>query len=248
VGVAVERDGAAALVVLDWPEQRNALGPDEAVAVTDAVRDAAGDPDVCGVVLTGNGAFCAGGNLRSAVTRQDMPADERRRMVYGAYQGLVRALVDVPVPTVAALDGAAVGMGFDLALACDVRVVGPDGFAQQGWGRFGLAAGTGGVLLLRRRAPGVLWSWLATQPRLDGAALGDLHLAEAVSEGTARARAVALVGELAATSRAALEAYVALDRDDLRRDLDAHLAIAVDHQVGLLASPEFAARVARRFG
>src|SRR5687768_13882768 len=113
MSVLVERAGPAAIVVLDWPEQRNALGPDEANAVTAAVQDAANDPEVCGIVLTGNGAFCAGGNLRGAVARQDMPPDERRRLVYGAYQGLIRALVGTPVPTVAALDGAAVGMGFD---------------------------------------------------------------------------------------------------------------------------------------
>ena len=86
-------------------------------------------------MLTGNGALCAGGNLRGAVERAGMPEDERRRLVYGAFQGLVRAIIDVPVATIAAIDGPAVGMGFDLALACDSRFVGPDGWCQQGWGR-----------------------------------------------------------------------------------------------------------------
>jgi len=107
-------------------------------------------------VLTGNGAFCAGGNLRGAVERSDLDTSERRQMVYAAYQGVVRALVDCPVPTVAAVDGPAVGMGFDLALACDSRFVGPDGWCQQGWGRVGLVPGTGGELLLRLRAPNAL--------------------------------------------------------------------------------------------
>ncbi|MBW8826051.1 MAG: enoyl-CoA hydratase/isomerase family protein [Acidobacteria bacterium] len=248
MGVLTERQGAAAVVILDWPEKRNALGPDEATAVAGAVNDAATDPSVCGIVLTGNGAFCAGGNLRGAVERSGMDPDERRRIVYGAFQGLVRALVASPVPTVAALDGPAVGMGFDLAMACDSRFVGAEGWAQQGWGKMGLVAATGGVLLLRRRAPGALWSMLETQGRMDGARLAELGLAEPVASGSARERAVARIEALAPMSRAALEAYVELDRDVLRRELDAHLAVAVGHQIGLLASPDFAARVARTLG
>jgi len=168
MGVTTERVGSAAVIVLDWPERRNALGPDEALEVTAALREAASPPEVCGLVLTGNGAFCAGGDLRGAVERSAMPEDERRRLVYGAFQGLVRALVDVPVATVAAVDGPAVGMGFDLALACDSRFVGPDGWCQQGWGRVGLVPGTGGELLLRRLAPSALWALLEDQPRLSG--------------------------------------------------------------------------------
>lgn len=245
MGVTIERVGSASIVVLDWPERRNALGPDEALEVTAAVREAASPSEICGVVLTGNGAFCAGGNLRGAVERTGMPEDERRRLVYGAFQGLVRALVDVPVVTIAAVDGPAVGMGFDLALACDSRFVGPDGWCQQGWGRVGLVPGTGGELLLRRLAPSALWTLLEAQPRLAGGAMERLGLGEAVDDQPARARALKRVEALAEMSRDAVEAYVALSRADLRSRLDDHLALAVDHQVRLLASPGFPDRVAR---
>jgi enoyl-CoA hydratase/carnithine racemase len=248
VGVSIERSGTAAVVVLDWPERRNALGPDEAREVTEAVRAAAIPPDVCGVVITGNGAFCAGGNLRGAAERTGMPEDERRRLVYGAFQGLVRAIVDVPVTTIAAVDGPAVGMGFDLALACDRRFVGSDGWCQQGWGKVGLVPGTGGELLLRMRAPNVLWALLETQPRLDRDAMERLGLGEGVREGTARTRAVQSVDALAAMSRQAIEGYVDLHRAEVRAALDDHLGRAVDHQVGLLNSPEFRERVARTLG
>ncbi len=244
MGVQVEYAGPAAIVVLDWPEQRNALGPDESREVTSAI-EAAITPDVCGLVLTGNGAFCAGGNLKGAVGRADMDPDERRRLVYSAYQGLVRALIACPVPTVAAIDGPAIGMGFDLALACDCRFVGPGGWCQQGWGRVGLVPGTGGELLLRLKAPDALWQLLEHQPRLDAAAAHALHLAEPVDSGTARDRAVERVSRLEAMSREALEAYVDLHRADLRALLDDHLARAVGHQVSLLGSPSFAERVAR---
>jgi enoyl-CoA hydratase/carnithine racemase len=247
VGVLVDHNGPAAVVVLDWPDKRNALGPAESLVLTDAIV-AAVTPDVCGLVLTGNGAFCAGGNLRGAVDRVDLDPAQRRQIVYAAYQGVVRALVDCPVPTVAAIDGPAVGMGFDLALACDSRFVGPDGWCQQGWGRVGLVPGTGGELLLRTRAPGALWSLLEGQPRLDAAALGALGLAETVDEGTARERAVARVERLSAMSREALEAYVALSRAELRDQLEAHLEQAVERQLSLLASPDFAARVGKVLG
>ncbi|HTU06902.1 MAG TPA: enoyl-CoA hydratase/isomerase family protein, partial [Trebonia sp.] len=148
MGVVTEVAGPAALVVLDWPEKRNALGPDEANEVAAALRAAAGQPDVRGIVLTGNGAFCAGGDLGGMVARADMPPEERRALVYSAYQGLIRTLIELPVPTVAAVDGPAVGMGFDIALACDSRFIGPDGWCRQGWARIGLIPGTGGELLL----------------------------------------------------------------------------------------------------
>jgi len=138
MGVVTELAGPAALVVLDWPEKRNALGPDEANEVAAALRAAAGQPDVRGIVLTGNGAFCAGGDINGMVARADMPPEERRALVYGAYQGLIRTLIELPLPTVAAVDGPAVGMGFDIALACDSRFIGPDGWCRQGWARIGL--------------------------------------------------------------------------------------------------------------
>src|SRR5262249_10430058 len=206
---------------MDWPEKRNALGPDESLELTGAIRSAV-TPETCGLVLTGNGAFCAGGNLRGAVDRADLDPDERRQIVYAAYQGVVRALVDCPVPTVAAIDGPAVGMGFDLALACDSRFVGRDGWCQQGWGRVGLVPGTGGELLLRMRAPGALWALLEEQPRLDAAKLAALALAEPVDAGTARQRAIARVERLSVMSRDALEAYVTLHRAQLRELLEPH--------------------------
>src|SRR3954470_10094218 len=81
MGVTVESDGSVATVTLRWPEQRNALGPDEARDVTAALTStvAAGGR---GGVVAGEGAFCAGGNLRGMVARAEMPAEERRRLVY----------------------------------------------------------------------------------------------------------------------------------------------------------------------
>jgi enoyl-CoA hydratase/carnithine racemase len=248
MGVQVSRRGPAAVVTMSWPEQRNALGPEEATEVSGALRQAAADPDVAGVVLTGEGAFSAGGNLKAASTRVEMPPEERRTLVYGAFQGLIGTLIGLPVPTVAAIDGPAVGMGLDLALACDSRFIGPEGWVSQGWGRMSLVPATGGVFLLQLRAPDALWRLLEQQPRLDAAATAELGLAEPAAPATARERAVERVTGLAAMSRAALEAYADLSRYHLRQHLDQHLEIALRHQLVLLADPGFRARAAQVLG
>lgn len=248
MGVLTTRDGPVAVVTMNWPERRNALGPEEAAELSRALGEASAPPDVAGVVLTGTGAFCAGGNLKAAATRAGMPPDERRSLVYGAYQGLIGTLVGLPVPTVAAIDGPAVGMGLDIALACDSRFIGPEGWVSQGWGRMSLVPATGGVLLLHLRAPDALWRLLEEHPRLDAEAAAGLGLAEVTGGRTALDRAAERVRSMASMSRPALEAYADLSRYHLRSHLDDHLATALRHQLVLLADPEFRARVSRILG
>ena len=242
MGVVTEVAGPAALVVLDWPEKRNALGPDEATEVADALRDAAGRPGIRGVVLTGNGAFCAGGDINGMVARAGQDPEQRRALVYGAYQGLIRTLLDLPVPTVAAVDGPAVGMGFDIALACDSRFIGPDGWCRQGWARIGLIPGTGGELLLRMRAPGALWRLLDGQPKVGPALAERLGIGEATEGTTAREAARRRVESYAAYTEAALAGYVRLNRAELRARLPEHQAECLEVQLGLLADPAFGDR------
>ena len=192
-----------------------------------------------GVVITGNGAFCAGGDIKGMVARADMPPEERRALVYSAYQGLIRSALDLTVPTVAAVDGPAVGMGFDLALACDSRFIGPDGWCRQGWARLGLIPGTGGELLLRMRAPGALWKLLDGQPKIPGDLAERLGIGERTGELTARERALQRVESYAAYSRAALAGYVRLNRSELRARLEQHQAECLSVQLELLADPGF---------
>ena len=244
VGVRVERDGPACLVILDWPERKNALGPQDADAISQALQQAALAPDVHGVVLTGEGAFCAGVNLKDTLERAAMSPEERRQMVYRSFQGLMRTLIAVPVPTIAAIDGPAVGSGFDLALACDSRFIGPAGWCMQGWGRLGFVPGTGGELLMRRLAPNALWSVLEAQPRIGADLAEKLGLGEASGEMSARQRAVTRVAALAKSlSRQALEAYVELYRSELRTQLEPHLEAAREHQVHLQVAAGLRKRV-----
>ncbi|MBG6120083.1 MULTISPECIES: enoyl-CoA hydratase/isomerase family protein [unclassified Sphingobium] len=248
MGVRTERHGAAAVAILDWPEQRNAMGPDECRELSAALAGIADDPSVLGVVITGEGAFCAGGNIRGAKSRIDMSPEERRTVVYSAYQGMIRSIIDIPVPTVAAIDGAAVGMGLDIALACDSRFFGPRGWCMQGWGRVGLIPGTGGEWLLRLTAPGLLWRLLEEQERIYGEAAARLGLGEVAGEEGARARALARIEKLSAMGRPALEGYAALYRGDLRAGIESHLTAAVDRQIALLQSARFGEKVDAALG
>jgi enoyl-CoA hydratase/carnithine racemase len=243
VTVRVEARGDVGVVTLDWPESRNALDLPRLREVIDAFA-AVRASGAGAVVLTGNGAFCSGGNLGAIAERTVVSAAVHRDQIATHAQGLVRAIVEHPVPVIAAVDGPAIGLGFDLALACDDRLVGPGGWFQQGWGRVGLLPGAGGALLLRRLHPTLLWRLLATQPRIAGADAERWGLGEAVDAGTALEVAVERAAALCRLSRDVLELYVSLHRTDLWRDLPAHLDVCAREQGRLLADPALAERIA----
>lgn len=247
MGVSVEVVESAALVTLRWPERRNALGPDDSWEVTDALVEA-GKAARAAIVLAGEGAFCAGGDLSTfaEISRTCTP-EQIEREVYGTVQAMVRALRKAPVPTIAAVDGPAVGLGMDLALACDMRFVGSQGFLQQGWARAGLIAGTGGIGLLHRVAPGLLWRLVAEQPRLDAASCAALGLGEDAGQRSALEAALSRVEALARVPRDVLGHYAALERaaswpvDDTFRE-------SARVQSGLIGSERFRETAQRVLG
>jgi len=116
--VLTERHDAVAVVTLNVPARRNVLSAGLVAAVAAAYDEAERDPRVRCVVLTGAGpAFCAGAELdtlESAAGGDFTPVRE-------VYQGFLRVLAS-PLPTIGAVNGPAVGAGFNLALACDVRL------------------------------------------------------------------------------------------------------------------------------
>jgi enoyl-CoA hydratase/carnithine racemase len=99
----------------------------------------------------------------------------------------------------------------DLALACDMRFIGPEGWLRQGWASAGLIAGGGGVALLERLNPSILWKLIAEQPKLDGAACERLGLGEEASESALRS-AITRADQLRSIPNDVLLAYVELSR------------------------------------
>ena len=237
VSVQLEVRESAAVVTMDWPERRNALDPDRATDVASAIERAA-DLGVAALVLTGNGAFCSGGDLRyfaelATTATPEVVADQ----VYDRVQALTRALRESPLPTIAAVDGAAVGLGLDLALATDQRFAGPRAAFIQGWGALGLIHGTAGFAFLERERPGVAWRLLATQESVDRDAAVELGIAER-GEPTAVEAAVERAGRLSALPRATREAYVSLARE-VRWPSDDYFRRCAEVQSRLLVSDEF---------
>jgi enoyl-CoA hydratase/carnithine racemase len=152
--IRLERDGGVATLILARPETRNSLTPamgEEFAAAVEQIRD---DPAVRVVVLTGEGkAFCSGGDLgmlaRDAGLRSDGPTiGGSSRDFYNRFL----AIEKVEVPTIAAINGHAVGAGFCIALACDLRIAANDAKMGMTFVRLGIHPGMGATYFLPRLA------------------------------------------------------------------------------------------------
>lgn len=118
----VERpaDGVARLV-LDNPGQRNAMSDEMTASWVRAVEELAADSSVRVVVVTGEGsAFCSGGNTGWIAGEPDAEVDYLRTRMIGFYRAWL-SIRSLEVPTIAAVNGPAIGAGLCLALACDIR-------------------------------------------------------------------------------------------------------------------------------
>ncbi|MGB4136521.1 MAG: enoyl-CoA hydratase-related protein [Microbacterium sp.] len=122
----LERDGAVAVVTLNRPDRRNALTAEVKEALLAAVEEVGADDGVRAVVLTANGpAFSVGQDLAEHARALADGADLAFSTVRAHYSPIVRGLMTMPKPVVAAVAGACVGAGLGFALACDHRVFGP---------------------------------------------------------------------------------------------------------------------------
>jgi len=141
-------DGGVVVLTLDLPDRRNAMTPELTAAWQAAIADLAVDPDLRCVVVTGAGsAFCAGGDVGWIGAEADASvAALRTRMMrfYRAWLGIR----DLEVPTIAAVNGAAIGAGLCLALACDVRYATPDARFAAPFTTLGMHAGMAATWLL----------------------------------------------------------------------------------------------------
>jgi 2-(1,2-epoxy-1,2-dihydrophenyl)acetyl-CoA isomerase len=149
--VEVAGSGGVRTVTLARPDARNALNLALLRALRASLADAAADPEVRCVVVTGAGkAFCAGADVKEwADTADRGPATGPDPWVTEAH-ALVSELAALPRPTIALLNGAAVGAGLDLALACDFRVAAEDARFACAYTWLGYPPDAGGTWLLPR--------------------------------------------------------------------------------------------------
>ncbi|HBO15228.1 MAG TPA: enoyl-CoA hydratase [Porticoccaceae bacterium] len=140
--VLFEIKNNVALLTLNNPEKRNMLTLDVCRQVADYVAIAESHDEVVALIVTGTGSvFCAGGQL------SDIQPDETA--LNTIYSGFL-SIAECKIPTIAAVNGAAVGAGFNMAVACDVRIVTADARFEPRFFSLGLHPGGGNTWMLRQ--------------------------------------------------------------------------------------------------
>ena len=140
-------DGVA-LLVLDNPDQRNAMSDRMTASWVAAVDELAGDRSVRAVVVTGQGsAFCSGGDTSWIASEPDASVDHLRTRMMAFYRAWL-SIRRLEVPTIAAVNGAAIGAGLCLALACDIRYAAAGARLGAPFVKLGMHAGMAGTYLL----------------------------------------------------------------------------------------------------
>jgi len=219
-------DGVAVLT-LNRPDARNALNPSLRDALLDAIRSAEADDAVRSILLTGAGkAFCAGADLAgSSLGRVNEPDFDPRSMSHALKTGanaLITSLWRLDKPTVAAVNGAAVGPGAHLALACDFVLVSPATKFLWSFAKLGLVVDAGGAYLLPRlvglvRARELL---LLGEDVVGDSAVAEGLACRCVPEDALYGEAYALAQQLAAGPTRALGLSKRLLNESLETSLD----------------------------
>jgi len=144
------RDDGVRLLTLTDPTRRNAMGAEMGAAVIERCAELTADPSARVLVITGEGpAFCAGADLPALFGDPDRPVTEVHAGLQSYYRAFL-AVRELPLPTVAAVNGPAVGAGLNLAMACDVRIAAPAATFAATFTRIGLHPGGGCTWFLVR--------------------------------------------------------------------------------------------------
>jgi len=244
--IRVETADGVATITLNRPEVLNALNAAMRRELLAALKAAGRDPDVRALVLTGEGrAFCAGADLRGGSSEREF-----RRVLRAEYNPLVRAIRDLPLPVVAAVNGVAAGAGMSLALAADLVIAAVDARFVPAFGRIGLVPDSGLTRTLvraagRHRAAELLW---LGEP-LGAAAARDAGLVASVVDaaelaGAAHELAIRLAAGPTRGMALTKRLINAAEDDDLAASLEAEAALQElagrtdDHAEGVAAFSE----------
>ncbi|MFH1604196.1 MAG: crotonase/enoyl-CoA hydratase family protein [Pseudomonadota bacterium] len=152
--VRYEQDGGIVILTLNEPKTRNALSPAIVEALIEYTDRINADLSVGCVIVTGAGAgFSSGGNVKEMKERTGLfsgtPAEIRRGYLQGI-QRMPLAMYGLEAPSIAAINGAAIGAGCDLASMCDMRIAARSATFAESFLRVGLVSGDGGAWFLPR--------------------------------------------------------------------------------------------------
>lgn len=238
----LERPGnGVALIQLDDPARANALSLGLSEELSETMGLLSADESVGAVVITGAGkAFCAGADLSQL-------GESRSEGLRAIYEGFL-SVADSPLPTIAAVNGAAVGAGLNLALACDVRLAGPRARFDCRFLDLGIHPGGGHTWMLRRivgqqrAAAMVLFGQVLDADSAVTAGLAlEATAAEALTERSVElaARAGSVPRGLLMTTKATLQEVAGID---LHADA---VELELARQVASMDTPEFAERLSQ---
>ena len=148
MSVDLERDGAVAIVTINRPEALNAFNSDQLAALLARVREASADPAIRATIITGAGerAFIAGADIKEMQTKTPLEAKAFAELGHAVCLAIERA----PQPTIAAVNGFALGGGCEIALACDIRLAAERAQFGQPEVGLGIFPGWGGTQRLPR--------------------------------------------------------------------------------------------------
>ena len=211
----IERRGNVMIITINRPEARNAVNSAVSTAVGDALEQAQHDPDVRAVVITGAGekSFCAGADLKAIARRENLYHPDHGEWGFAGY---VRHFIDKP--TIAAVNGTALGGGTELALASDLVVA--EERAQFGLPevKVGLIAGAGGVFRIVHQLPRkvALEMLLTGEPITAAEALKWGLINQVVPDGTVLEAALALAERVTVNAPLSVQASkrIAYGADD----------------------------------
>ncbi len=235
---STSHDGTLVLTVSN-PEHRNALGPEIYAAGVEALGVAESLPEVRSVVITGEGAtFSAGGQLQRLLERRRQPPEVQAQSIEGLHSW-IEAIRTFPKPVIAAVEGAAAGAGFSLALACDFIIAAEDAFFLMAYANVGLSPDGGASWGLTQSLPRQVVSELLMGGERIGAqrlhALGVVNRLTAT--GAALDEALVLAARLNAKAPNALASIKELMNEATGATLTAQLAQERDHFVRNLHHP-----------
>jgi crotonobetainyl-CoA hydratase len=204
-GALVYRRGNVMVITINRPEARNAVNGAVSIGVGDALEEARHDPDVRAVVITGSGdrSFCAGADLKAISRRENLYHPEHPEWGFAGY---VHHFIDKP--TIAAVNGTALGGGTELALASDLVVA--DERAQFGLPEVkrGLIAAAGGVFRIVHQLPRkvAIELLLTGEPITASQSLEWGLINQVVTEGSVLDAALALAGRVTVNAPLSVQA------------------------------------------
>jgi enoyl-CoA hydratase/carnithine racemase len=238
IGVA-DRIGT---LTINRPDKGNTVRPQTLAEICHALDVLAADDDVAAIVLRAEGKnFSAGADFTFLDEMAAMSASAIKAQVYAHFQGAAKRLYHCPKPTLALVQGAAVTVGCELALACDFRVIADNAFFQESWIKLGIMPPLGGLFLL----PRMIGLGRASQMVLRGLAVKAeeaerIGLAsEVVPLDQLAERGAALAAELAAAAPLAYAAVKQAMHRGLETSMEAEWSANVNNQAILLKSEDF---------